>query len=103
MDQSERACVVPEWLSRAGRKRETFAVDPYYRDAWDDLADLFGTERTVADQLHRVAPMVLKPDAVAVRGGARLLAAGAPRALFPSHGESSGSTVISVANCGDTS
>ncbi|MYQ84383.1 MULTISPECIES: nucleoside-diphosphate kinase [unclassified Streptomyces] len=75
MDQSERACVVPEWLSREGRKRETFAVDPYYRDAWDDLADLFGTERTVADQLHRVAPMVLKPDAVAVRGGARLLAA----------------------------
>ncbi|MFJ3825455.1 nucleoside-diphosphate kinase [Streptomyces nodosus] len=75
MDQPERVCVVPEWLSREGRKRETYAVDPYYRDAWDDLADLLGTERTVADQLHRVAPMVLKPDAVAVRGGARLLTA----------------------------
>lgn len=75
MHQPEKACVVPEWLSREGRKREIYAGDPYYRDAWDDLTDLPGTEWAVADQLYRVAPMVLKPDAVAVRGGARLLAA----------------------------
>ncbi|GAA3679440.1 nucleoside-diphosphate kinase [Streptomyces iranensis] len=75
MDRPERACVVPEWLSREGRKREIYAGDPYYRDAWDDLTALLGTEWAVADQLHRVAPMILKPDTVAIRGGARLLAA----------------------------
>ncbi|WP_159002130.1 nucleoside-diphosphate kinase [Streptomyces sp. NRRL B-3229] len=75
MEQPESACVVPEWLSREGRKREIYAGDPYYRDAWDDLTALLGTERSVADQLHRVVPIIVKPDTVAVRGGARLLAA----------------------------
>ncbi|MFD5539769.1 hypothetical protein ACFWIJ_18600 [Streptomyces sp. NPDC127079] len=75
MHQTEEACVVPEWLSQEGRKRKIYAGDPYYRDTWDDLTTLLGTDSAVADQLHRVAPMVLKPDAVAVRGGARLLAA----------------------------
>lgn len=67
--------MIAEWLSRVDRKREIYAGDPYYRDAWDDLTAVLGTGRAVAEQLHRVAPMVLRPDAVAVRGGARLLAA----------------------------
>ncbi|MFH8978038.1 hypothetical protein [Streptomyces sp. NPDC017890] len=81
--QPEKACVVPEWLSQDGRKREIFASDPYYRDAWDDLTALLGTEWDVAEQFHRVVPMVLKADAVAVRGGARLLAAARAAGFVP--------------------
>ncbi|WP_217558987.1 nucleoside-diphosphate kinase [Streptomyces sp. GbtcB6] len=66
---------IPEWLSRVERKREIYAGDPYYRDAWDDLTAFLGTGSAVPEQLYRVAPMVLRPDTMAVRGGARLLAA----------------------------
>ncbi|MEU1470982.1 hypothetical protein ABZ434_22465 [Streptomyces sp. NPDC005761] len=75
MQQGGTSCHVPEWLSRVDRKREIYAGDPYYRDAWDDVSAVLGTGPAVADALHAVAPLVLRPDAVAARGGAGLLTA----------------------------
>lgn len=68
-------CQVPDWLTRVERKREIYAGDPYYRDAWDDVSDVLGTGPAVAECLHAIAPLVLRPDAVAVRGGVGLLTA----------------------------
>ncbi|MET2715285.1 hypothetical protein ABXV03_06000 [Streptomyces harbinensis] len=74
-ERPETACVVPEWLSRERRKRDIYPGDPYYRDAWDDLTALLGAGRDTAERLHRVAPLIVKADMVAVRGGAGLLPA----------------------------
>ncbi|MGW7531114.1 hypothetical protein [Amycolatopsis sp. NPDC054798] len=81
--QAEKACAVPEWLSRESRKRKIYAGDPYYRDVWDELTALPGTELAVAGQLYRLAPLIVKPDAIAVRGGARMLAAARTAGFVP--------------------
>ncbi|MFC9268299.1 hypothetical protein [Streptomyces zhihengii] len=75
MRRPTAGCEVPELLSRVARKREIYAGDPYYRDTWDDLAALPGGRPAAVEGLHAVAPLVLRPDAIAARGGAGLLAA----------------------------
>ena len=54
-------------LSCSPRKRELFAVDPYFRDAWDDMVDRWGTEETI-DRLLSFASVIFRPDALVVRG-----------------------------------
>ncbi|MEV4915845.1 hypothetical protein AB0K47_03375 [Streptomyces tirandamycinicus] len=83
MDPYDEVCTVPEELSRVERKREIFAGDPYFRDAWDDLRAVCGTGQAQLKQLFRVAPLVLRPDAIATRGGARVLEAVAAQGFIP--------------------
>ncbi|GHE29892.1 hypothetical protein GCM10017673_35840 [Streptosporangium violaceochromogenes] len=75
MEQPETVCTVPENLSRIARKREAFAEDPYFRDAWDDLTALRGRGEEARAPLFEVAPLVLRPDTIATRGGRRVLEA----------------------------
>ncbi|MCO8304683.1 nucleoside-diphosphate kinase [Streptomyces sp. RKCA744] len=75
MASADNACRVPPELSRVPRKREVYAGDPYFRDAWDDLRAAFGDGPDAVARLHRAASLVLRPDAVATRGGERLLRA----------------------------
>lgn len=51
---------VPQGLTVLERKRELFAIDNYFREAWWDLA-------SVQRLLHRLAVVVFKPDAVVGR------------------------------------
>lgn len=83
MDPHDEVCTVPEELSRVERKREIFAGDPYFRDAWDDFREACGTGQAQTEQLFRVAPLVLRPDAIATRGGTRLLEAVAAQGFVP--------------------
>ncbi|MGK4579917.1 hypothetical protein [Kitasatospora sp. HPMI-4] len=73
MERHDGVCTVPAALSRVERKREVFAGDPYFRDTWDDLRVVCGTGQATVERLYRVAPLVLRPDTMAVRGGVRLL------------------------------
>ena len=54
-------------LSCSLRKRELFAVDPYFRDAWEDMLDRWGTEETIG-RLMSFASVIFRPDALVVRG-----------------------------------
>lgn len=73
MVHDDTVCTVPPVLSRVARKREAFAGDPYFRDAWDDFRAVHGTRPEAQRLLHRVAPLVLRPDTMAARGGARVV------------------------------
>ncbi|MEU4062668.1 hypothetical protein AB0F25_09575 [Streptomyces wedmorensis] len=83
MTQYDVACTVPERLSRVALKRELYAGDPYYRDAWDDLRAMRGVGPDTLDVLHRATPLVLRPDALAARGGTALLAAARAAGFVP--------------------
>jgi hypothetical protein len=72
---------VPEGLSRVPAKRALFGTDPYFRDCWDDLVDRYG--QCGETLLHRVAPLVLRPDAMAARGGGRVVDAVRTLGLVP--------------------
>ena len=72
---------VPEGLSRLPVKRTLFGTDPYFRDCWDDLAGLYGPYGETV--LHRVAALVLRPDAMAARGGRRVIDAVRELGLAP--------------------
>lgn len=65
-------------LSCSVRKRQLFAVDPYFRDAWDDMLERWGAEETI-DRLRTLASVIYRPDALVVRGVRRGL--NATRAL----------------------
>jgi hypothetical protein len=54
-------------LSCSPRKREIYAVDPYFRDAWDDIVALWGAE-DAPRRLFDLASAVFRPDALVVRG-----------------------------------
>lgn len=72
---------VPAALSVVAAKRAAFGVDPYYRDAWDDLSAACGTQRRVVELLWPAVPVIFRPDAVLARGIGRGLAALAERGL----------------------
>lgn len=83
MLQDETVCTVSPVLSRVPRKREVFAGDPYFRDAWDDFRAVHGTRPDAQRLLHRVAPLVLRPDTMAARGGVRVVNAVRARGFVP--------------------
>jgi hypothetical protein len=58
---------VSSLLSCSARKRELFAVDPYFRDAWDDILDRWDREETTG-KLLSLASVIWRPDAIVVRG-----------------------------------
>jgi hypothetical protein len=63
-------------LSRSDRKRQLFALDPYFRDGWDDLVARWGTDRRAERLLWSNTAIVFRPDAVVCRAvpkGLRLL------------------------------
>ncbi|MBN9795610.1 hypothetical protein DMP17_44650 [Pseudonocardia sp. TMWB2A] len=65
---------VPASLTRSPSKIRTFSLDPYYRDAVDDVVHAFGSIESAVPVLHELSPLVLRPDIIATRGGGRLLA-----------------------------
>ena len=58
---------VSSLLSCSERKRELFAVDPYFRDAWDDLLERWDSEEAT-EKLLSLASVIWRPDAIVVRG-----------------------------------
>jgi hypothetical protein len=58
---------IPISLTKNSRKQQLFGIDPYFRDAWDDIIGLWpdGCERTA--NLHRTALVVFRPDAIVSR------------------------------------
>jgi hypothetical protein len=69
-------------LSCSAQKRELYAVDPYFRDGWDDLTTRWGVEGTIA-RLFDLAPIVFRPDALVARSVERGLRAVAAQGLTP--------------------
>jgi hypothetical protein len=65
---------VPAALTCSDRKRELYGVDPYFREAWEDMLDLWG-DRGATERLWEVAPVVFRPDALVARGVHRGIAA----------------------------
>jgi len=65
---------VPSSLSCLPRKRELYATDPYFRDAWEDILALWGAERAQS-LLFDLAPVIYRPDALVARGVGRGLRA----------------------------
>ncbi|MEV6690289.1 hypothetical protein AB0M35_02260 [Micromonospora sp. NPDC051196] len=55
---------VERLLSRIERKRELFAIDPYYRDAVADVVDVWGSLEAAVTDLYRCVPVVFRADAV---------------------------------------
>jgi hypothetical protein len=61
-------------LSCSAAKRELYAVDPYFRDAWDDILE-FWSEDEAPGKVFELASVIFRPDALVVRGVHRSLKA----------------------------
>ncbi|WFU25152.1 nucleoside-diphosphate kinase [Bradyrhizobium sp. CB1717] len=58
---------IPPSLTRNSRKRDLFGGDPYFRDAWDDIVNLWPDSREQIMRLHQTALVVFRPDAIVSR------------------------------------
>tara|TARA_R110002110_G_scaffold98919_1_gene253003 strand:- start:3352 stop:4320 length:969 start_codon:yes stop_codon:yes gene_type:complete len=58
---------IPENLTKNAEKRRLFGGDPYYRDAWDDICELWPEESERAGVLHDTALVIFRPDAIVSR------------------------------------
>ena len=79
---SARVPVLSEF-SRLPEKRELYAVDPYYREGWEDMLEAWGDSALCARRLKRIAPIIFRPDAVVTRSIPRALALLSERGFTP--------------------
>jgi hypothetical protein len=71
-------------LSRVREKLDLFSVDPYYRDAWEDLLDFTGgSPRESAELLWNAAPLVIRSDGLQAGNAERLITAAADHGFRP--------------------
>ncbi|MFE9572740.1 hypothetical protein ACFYMW_30050 [Streptomyces sp. NPDC006692] len=68
-----RTTSIIDGLTTSSEKTSRYAVDPYFRDAWEELVGIFGTPGEVRRFTWRHVPLVLRPDAIAAGRGELLL------------------------------
>jgi hypothetical protein len=74
--------LLPPWLSSTSEKRVLFGLDPYFRDAWLDIQDLLAAD-AAEGWLRSSALLVLRPDSIAARVGARILRGASDNGFIP--------------------
>src|SRR5687767_6770495 len=61
-------------LSCSGDKRNLFAIDPFFREAWEDVLQFWSSTDAIY-KLHQIASIVYRPDAIVTRGVERAMRA----------------------------
>lgn len=68
---SEKITSSLEMLTGNPRKRQFYAIDPYYREGWEDVETFAGRDRFY-DYAPFVTALILRSDAIAVDGGSTI-------------------------------
>lgn len=58
---------LPGDLTRCADKTRIYGYDPFFRDGWDDLRDVYGDKAARADILRDTSLVVFRPDAIVSR------------------------------------